>query len=265
MQKKQKQTPKLYTPPNASEKPFNSAKMKKYGKSFGTKEKVLNYTSNTYQLTRPNKVGEVMALIRECQPKALEEWEKFYFEKAYTKTKKPIKITKKTLDELGERLYAKITEVVIPEWTAAFKSLTLEDCKEYIYQVTIVRTFDGFLLEKSVIHDGLAKIFPEVEFEESDPQLDHAGDIDYIGKVGDKAFGIQIKPITANANFANYKITERMSQNFENFEREYGGKVFVIFSRRTGHKKDIANKEVIDEIHKEIERLKKEAGRKKEK
>ena len=50
----------------------------KYAKPFG-KKKVLNYASNTYQLTRPNKVDAVMALIRECQPKALEEWEKFYF------------------------------------------------------------------------------------------------------------------------------------------------------------------------------------------
>lgn len=181
--------------------------IKKYGKSFGKKEKVLNYASNTYQLTRPSKVGEVMALIRECQPKALEEWEQFYFAKAYTKTKEPVKITKETLEELGERLYAKITEVVIPEWTAAFQDLTKADCKEYIYQVTIVRTFDGFLLEKSVVNDGLSKIFPEVEFEESNPELDHAGDIDYIGKIGDKAFGIQIKPITANANFGNYKVT----------------------------------------------------------
>ena len=231
--------------------------IKKYGKSFGKKEKVLNYASNTYQLTRPSKVGQVMALIRECQPKALEEWEKFYFERAYTKTKTPIKITRETLEELGERLYSKITEVVIPEWSAAFEDLTLDDCKEYIYQVTIVRTFDGFLLEKSVVNDGLAKIFPDIEFEESDPELDHAGDIDYIGKVGNKAFGIQIKPITANANFGNYKITERMSRSFQDFEEKFGGKVFVIFSTRKGNKKDIVNKEIIEEIRLEIERLKK--------
>jgi len=229
----------------------------KHAKSFGKKEKVLNYASNTYQLTRPNKVDAVMALIRECQPKALEEWEKFYFEKAYTKKKDEVKITRETLDELGERLYVKITEVVIPEWTAAFEDLTLQDCKDYIYQVTIVRTYDGFLLEKSVVNDGLAKTFPEIEFEESDPELDHAGDIDYIGKVGDKAFGIQIKPITANANFGNYNITERMSSSFQDFEDKYGGKVFVIFSARTGNKKEIVNKEVIEEIKTEIERLKK--------
>lgn len=227
----------------------------KHGKAFGKKEKVLNYASNTYQLTRPGKVGAVMALIRECQPKALEEWENFYFNKAYTKAKEPVKITQETLDELGERLYSKITEVVIPEWSAAFRELTLEDCKEYIYQVTIVRTYDGFLLEKSVVNDGLSKIFPEVKFEESDPELDHAGDIDYIGKVGEKAFGIQIKPITANANFGNYKITERMSNSFNAFEEKYGGNVFVIFSAIIGNKKDIVNKEIIEDIQREIKRL----------
>ena len=34
-----------------------------------------------------------------------------------------------------------------------------------------------------------------------------------------KAFGIQIKPITANLNFGNYKITERMSASFRDFEK----------------------------------------------
>ena len=229
---------------------------KKYAKSFGKKEKVLNYTSNTYQLTRPSKVDAVMALIRECQPKTFEEWEQFYFEKAYTKTKDKVKINRQTLDQLGERLYAKITEVVIPEWQSAFENLTEQDCKDFIYEVTITRTYDGFLLEKSVVNDILAKIFTDIEFEESDPELDHAGDIDYIGKVNGKAFGIQIKPITANANFGNYKIEDRMRLNFEEFEDRFGGKVFVIFSTKTGNKKDIANKDVIQEIEKEIKRLK---------
>jgi len=235
---------------------MSEKEIKKYEKPFGKKEKVLNYASNAYQLTRPNKVDAVMALIRECQPKALEEWEEYYFEKAYTKKKDSVKITKKILDELGERLYAKITEVVIPEWTAAFEGLTIQDCKDYIYEVTIVRTYDGFLLEKSIINDGLAKIFPEIEFEESDPGLDHAGDIDYLGKVGNKAFGIQIKPITANANFGNYKINERMSSSFQDFEDQHGGKVFIIFSTRTGDKKVIVNKEIVEEIKVEIDRLK---------
>lgn len=44
--------------------------------------------------------------------------------------------------------------------------------------------------EKSVVNDGLAKTFPDVLFEESDPELDHAGDIDYVAKVGTYQFGI---------------------------------------------------------------------------
>lgn len=229
----------------------------KFAISFGKKEKVLNYTSNAYQLTRPGKVGAVMEMIRECQPKSFEEWRDFYFSRAYTKTKIPIKVTKDILSELGERLYEKITEVVIPEWTEAFSQITRDDCLEYIYQITVPRTYDGFLTEKSVINDFLAKNFPGVTFEESDADLDHAGDVDYIGKVGERAFGIQIKPVTANSNFGNYKPSERMQANFDAFEAKYGGKVFVVFSTKSRNKKEVQNKEVLDEISAEINRLNK--------
>lgn len=98
----------------------------------------------------------------------------------------------------------------------------------------------------------MAKIFPNVIFEESDPELDHAGDIDYVAKVGETAFGIQIKPITANANFGGYSLSERMKASFKDFTEKYGGNVFIVYSL----KGEIANKEVIDNIQNEIERLK---------
>lgn len=225
--------------------------IKRYSMEFGKKERVLNYACQTYQLSRPNKVGAVMALIRECQPQSIQEWEQWYFENAKTDGKNSFKITHKSLNELGERLYEKITEVVIPEWEEAFKQLTKQDCIDYIYNLTINRTYDGYLREKSVINDGLAKLFTDVVFEETDPELDHAGDIDYIAKVGDKAIGIQIKPITAKANFGSYSLTERMKASFADFTEKFGGKVFIVFSLD----KEIANKEVIGEIRKEIERL----------
>lgn len=229
------------------------AKTQRQSMEFGKKEKVLNYACQTYQLSRPNKVGAVMTLIRECQPKTIQEWEQWYFENAYTAAKTPTKITPECLRELGERLYEKITEVVIPEWQAAFSQLTLQDCMDYIHNLTINRTFDGFLREKSVVNDGLAKIFPDIIFEESDSELDHAGDIDYVAKVNDKAFGIQIKPVTAKANFGNYSPTERMKASFAEFEEQYGGKVFIVFSLDG----EIGNKDVIEQIRQEIERLKK--------
>ena len=216
--------------------------MEKYSMNFGKKERVLNYACQTYQLSRPNKVGAVMALIRDCQPVSYEEWQKWYFENAHTAGKNSTKITVESLKELGERLYAKIKEVVIPEWEAAFRELTEQDCIDYIYNLTINRTYDG-----------LAKIFSDIEFEESDPELDHAGDIDYIAKIGDKCIGIQIKPVTASANFGSYSLTERMKASFESFKKQFGGNVFIVFSLDG----EIANKEVIEQIREEITRLSK--------
>lgn len=228
-------------------------KLNKVAKAFGKKEKVLNYTSNAYHLTRPKKVGAVMALIRECQPKSFEEWEKYYFEKAFTKTKQPIKVTKEILTELGERLYEKITQVVIPEWTAAFSQITKTDCIDFVYEVTIHRTYDGFIREKSVVNDNLAKKFPNVKFEESESELDHAGDIDYLGWIGDKAFGIQIKPITAQSNFGNYSVSERMKASFDEFTEQFGGNVIIIHCEKEKIKEE---EKILAQIESEINRLK---------
>lgn len=226
-------------------------KIRKFSIEFGKKEKVLNYACQTYQLSRPNKVGAVMALIRQCQPRTIDEWEQWYFEHARTEGKSPAKITPESLEELGVRLFEKITEVVIPEWQEAFRNLTLQDCIDYIHNLTINRTFDGYIREKSVVNDGLAKHFPSIRFEESPPELDHAGDIDYLGFVGNKAFGVQIKPVTAKANFGNYSPSERMKAGFQNFEEEFGGRVFIVYSLDG----EIANLEVIAQITAEIARL----------
>ena len=148
---------------------------------------------------------------------------------------------------------SQLKEIVIPEWTEAFNQLTLNDCIDYVFNLIINRTYDGFLREKSVIEDNLSKKFPEVRFEESDPELDHAGDIDYLGWIGEKAFGIQIKPVTAKANFGNYSATERMKASFADFIDKYGGQVFIVFSIDD----KIRNEDVIGSIAAEIARLSK--------
>ena len=223
----------------------------KYSKDFGSKEMVLNYANGKWGLTKTHKVGEVMALIRECQPRTFGEWEQWYFEHAHTKTKIPHKVTKETLRELGERLHTKITEFLIPQWQEAFRTLTLDDCIDFVYNLTIHRTYDGYVTEKSIVTGGLSKRFPSIRFEESSPELDHAGDIDYMAWVSKKACGIQIKPVTARANFGGYSLTERMKASFEEFTEAYGGKVFIIFSVDG----EIGNPEVLDQINAEIHRL----------
>jgi hypothetical protein len=117
--------------------------------------------------------------------------------------------------------------------------------------ITINHVYEGYKPHKSVVNHNLAYIFPNVKFEEALPELDHAGDIDYLGHVGDKAFGIQIKPITAKSNFGNYSPSERMKAGFKAFSDDFGGKVFIVFSNDG----EIGNKEIIEEINQEIIRL----------
>ena len=129
--------------------------MEKCSMNFGKKEHVLNYACQLYQLSRPSKVGAVMSLIRECQPTSLEQWKDWYFEHAYTESKDPCKVTMDSIKDLGERLYCKIKEIVMPEWEEAFRQLTLQDCVDYVYNVTINRTYDGYVREKSVVIDEI--------------------------------------------------------------------------------------------------------------
>jgi len=53
-----------------------------------------------------------------------------------------------------------------------------------------------------------------------------------------------------------HKWKEIHRKTHEKFEREKGGKVFIVFSIKKNKKKDIYNKEVIKEIVDEIQRLK---------
>ncbi len=213
---------------------------------FQSKERVLNHAAQRWHLTRPSKVGPVMELIRKCQPKTIKNWENFYWKNAYTKIKNPEKVDQNLINELGKRLYEKIHAIIIPEWTKAFEEITEKDCIDYILDVTIRRTYNGFFREKSVVFDNLSEIFPKLEFEESDSDLDHAGNVDYVAKIPktNKVIGLQIKPVTANFSFAGYSISSRMKKSFMSFEKEYGGKVFIIYSE----KEKIINKSVIKEI-----------------
>ncbi|MBZ0199859.1 MAG: hypothetical protein K8H86_08325 [Ignavibacteriaceae bacterium] len=73
----------------------------------------------------------------------------------------------------------------------------------------------------------------------------------YSKDFGKKAFGIQIKPVMAKANFGNYSVTERMSASFNDFSERFGGKVFLVYSLDS----EISNAEVLPKIKTEIERL----------
>lgn len=208
------------------------------------KEWVLNQANMRWGLTKKSKVGPVAELIRKCAPKTLKEWEKFYLENAYPK---------KHLEQLGKTLFIKVTDVC----KAEIEDVTEEDCINFIYNLVINRTFDGYQSEIQTIYGQLEKILG-VRIEPAPDEWDRGFNVDYFIKINDKYIGLQIKP--AGYEYITQIINEREQQKktYEKFTAKYGGKVFYIISITEGKNKIIHNPEVIDEIKKEIERLKKQ-------
>jgi len=208
------------------------------------KEWILNQANMRWGLTKKNKVGPVSELIRKCSPKSLKDWEEYYYKNVYSK---------QHLEELGRRLYIKITEVC----QAEIESITEEACIDFIINLVIGRTYDGYQSEIQTIYGQLQEALG-VKVEPAPDEWDRGYNVDFFIKVKDKYIGLQIKP--AGYAYITQIINELEFQKktHEKFTAKYGGKVFYIISVKEGKRKIICNSEVIEEIKKEIERLEKE-------
>jgi hypothetical protein len=144
------------------------------------KEWILNQANMRWGLTKKNKVGPVSELIRKCSPKSLKEWEEYYFKNVYSK---------QYLEELGRRLYIKITEVC----QAEIESITEEDCIDFIINLVIGRTYDGYQSEIQTIYGQLQEALG-VKVEPAPDEWDRGYNVDFFIKVKEKYIGIQIKP-----------------------------------------------------------------------
>jgi len=206
------------------------------------KEWVLNQSMNRWGLNKKRSVGPVSEMIRKCAPKDLEEWEKYYYENVYPEER---------LEELGRTLYLKITEVIQKE---VFK-VTENDCINYIKEVVIKRTFDGYINEIQTIYGQLEKRLG-VDIEPAPDEWDRLYNVDFFIEVNGKYIGIQIKPTTFKHTFEDYKWKEMQETSHRKFRKKFGGEVFIVFSVTDDKKKIITNPEIIDDVNKEIERLK---------
>jgi hypothetical protein len=66
-----------------------------------------------------------------------------------------------------------------------------------------------------------------------------------------------MKPVTAKSNFGNYSVSERMKNSFQDFEDDYKGKVFIVYSLDG----ETANKEFVGQIKIEIKRQQKNTNK----
>ena len=211
------------------------------------KEWILNNAMNRFQLNFKRNVGPTSESIRKYAPKTVEEWQNYYFENVRSK---------EHIEELGKKLYIKITEVI----QAEVESLTEKECIDYMFQMVINRTFDGYMTEIKTIYGQLQAIlqqqFPEIKIEPAPDDWDRLFNVDFFIKIKEKYIGIQIKPVN-NGIQLNQIFKERSIQKHthKKFQDKFGGRVFYVFSIKENGRKRIANEEIIDEIINEIKSL----------
>lgn len=198
---------------------------------------------NRYQLNFKRNVGATSESIRKCAPKSLEEWRDYYYSNV-----KP----EAHIEELGRKLYVKITEVI----QAEVDEVTEQDCINYMKQLVIDRTFDGYMTEIQTIYGQLQNLL-DVKIEPAPDEWDRLFNVDFFININGKYIGIQIKPVNNSLQIPEiHKEYALQAETHKKFNTKYGGSVFYVYSEKVNGKKEIANKEVIDEIKKEIERLK---------
>jgi len=207
------------------------------------KEWILNSVMNRFQLNFRRNVGPTSESIRKWAPKTVNEWENYYFQNVKSKEQ---------IIELGKKLYIKISEVV----QAELDDITEQDCIDYIINLVINRTFDGYMTEIETIYGKLEKEIGE-KIEPAPDEWDRLFNVDFYIKINDKYIGIQIKPVSEGIQLPEiFKERTIQEETHQKFTEVFGGKVFYIYSAKINDKKDIVNKEIINEIKEEVKRLK---------
>jgi len=206
------------------------------------KEWILNSVTNRFQLNFKRNVGATSESIRKCEPKTLQQWSDYYFSEVRSK---------EHIEELGRRLYIKITEVVHAEMEA----ITEQDCIDYLLNQVINRTFDGYQTEINTIYGQLEQEL-NCEISPAPDKWDRLFNVDFFIQVKDKYVGIQIKPVNKDIQLSQiFKERNIQKTTHLKFEKQFGGKVFYIFSTRKNGNKVIVNTGVIIDIREEIKRL----------
>lgn len=209
------------------------------------KEWILNSVMSRFQLNFKRNVGATSESIRKCEPKSLEEWEEYYFENVKSK---------EHIISLGKKLYVKITEVI----QAEVAEITEQDCIDYMKNLVINRTYQGYDTEIQTIYGQLQNALGDCyKIEPAPDAWDRKYNVDFFIKINEKYIGLQIKPINQGVQLSQiHKEYQIQKETHEAFKNKFSGSVFYVFSTKENNKKMIVNTEVIEEIKNEIQKLK---------
>lgn len=198
--------------------------------------------------TAKHKVGPTSHLINSSSPLSYNDWVEYYFENAIEEKIGGKKVTVERFFELGLGLKERMRRIF--EESMKEKMLDIPDkvFAAFVYNLTINRTWDGYIGEKEVenlLEEHLKfKVIDSKEFENKYLVDKHIN-------IGLYKIGFQVKP---DSFFNDHLIKTAHEVKHRAFENEYGGKVFfVYYNPQTGI---INSNELIQSVNLEILRLK---------
>ena len=112
---------------------------------INSREFILNYATNRWQLNYKRNVGETSASIRACNPSSRDEWEQYYYENVRSR---------EHIINLGTILFDRIQNNLAQDrlfYPDLINSITEQDCINYIQNLVIDRTFNGFARERGLL------------------------------------------------------------------------------------------------------------------
>ena len=215
------------------------------------RETLLNYAANNWGLNKKYSVDAVSALIRTCAPKTVEEWESYYFTNAKQQKKEGRKIDREYIGNLGKKLFKDLSEDVKTQ----LGKINEGECIDYMHNLVINRTYQGYINEINVVYGRLEKELG-VEIKSAPDEWDRGYNVDYYIEISGKCIGLQIKPTASGIPLDDYQWNAIFEETHKKFKEKFGGSVFFVYS----DKKVISNKEVIEEIKEEMDRLRKQTS-----
>ena len=135
--------------------------------------------------------------------------------------------------------------------------ITEQDCIDYMTNLVIHRTYDGYKTEIKTIYGQLENILDRT-IEAAPDEWDRGYNVDFFIEVKGKFIGIQVKPVSDVSHIPQiYKERSLQKKSHTEFKNKFGGEVFYVFSHKTDGSKRIQNTDVIESIKAEIKRLEK--------
>lgn len=194
-----------------------------------TSEGTLNNFYNRGGFNQPSRIGFMMKMIRELKPLTEEEWQIWY------------------LNNVHDEEYLNKLSQEMASFIPSSYNISVEECKDYIYDVMFRRTFNGYNKEKQALKLLRDVISPTVEEAPEDWDTEYFIDF-FLYDKNSHLIGIQLKPETFYIGHYQNKVD--ITGKMQAFRNDKNASTFILKYKTASSENKITfvNPEVIDEI-----------------